>query len=65
MWMEEMGNERVNMARTRQLLDTGCKTLATACPFCITMIGDAVKNEGLGESHRVLDIAEVIRGQLN
>jgi Fe-S oxidoreductase len=60
MWMEEMGSERVNIARTHQLLKTGSKTLATACPFCVTMIGDAIKSEGLTGSHNVLDIAEVI-----
>ncbi|MDH4200571.1 MAG: (Fe-S)-binding protein [Spirochaetia bacterium] len=60
MWMEEMGTQRVNNIRTQQLLDTGARTIATACPFCITMIGDGIKNNGLTESHKVQDIAEVL-----
>ncbi|MDH4261441.1 MAG: (Fe-S)-binding protein [Spirochaetia bacterium] len=64
MWMEEMGSERINIARTRQLVSTGSKTLATACPFCITMIGDGVKSEGLSDSHKVLDIVEIVADRL-
>jgi len=63
MWMEEKG-ERINIARTRQLVQTGAKTLATACPFCITMIGDGIKAEGLSDSHKVFDIVEIVAKNL-
>ena len=48
MWMEEK-YERVNDKRTSQLIDTGADTIATACPFCVTMITDGVKNKHLSE----------------
>ena len=61
MWKEEEnGSERVNIKRTNQLLDTGAKTIATACPFCITMVEDGVKAEEKQENVKVLDIAEVL-----
>lgn len=60
MWMEEEGTERVNDKRTKQLLDTGAETLATACPFCVTMIGDGVKGQGKDEKIKTLDIAEIV-----
>ncbi|HEY3236016.1 MAG TPA: (Fe-S)-binding protein, partial [Polyangiaceae bacterium] len=46
MWMEEQNQDRVNVKRTLQLIDTGAKTLASACPFCMTMITDGIKAHG-------------------
>lgn len=60
MWMEEQNNDRVNIKRTKQLLDTGATTIATACPFCVTMITDGVKHEGKVEEVKVKDIAELV-----
>src|SRR4051794_9066264 len=42
MWMEEQRGTRINAERTRQALDTGAETVATACPFCLVMIRDGV-----------------------
>ena len=58
MWMEEK-YERVNGKRSQQLIDTGADTIATACPFCITMVSDGVKSRNLAEDVRVLDVAEL------
>jgi len=56
---EEAGRERVNVARTEQLLATGATTIASACPFCMRMLTD-----GLGakdrEDVRQRDIAELL-----
>ena len=61
MWKEEEnGNERVNIKRTNQLVETGAKTVASACPFCITMIGDGVKAQEKEETVKTLDIAEIV-----
>lgn len=60
MWMEEQTNDRVNNKRTNQLLETGASTIATACPFCITMISDGVKAAHKTESVKVEDIAELV-----
>ena len=64
MWMEEQNNDRVNFKRTKQLTDTGASTIATACPFCITMITDGVKNEEKTDSVKVKDIAELVAENL-
>ncbi len=60
MWMEEQNKDRVNVKRTLQLLETGAETLATACPFCSTMITDGVKSQSLEEKIRQLDVAELL-----
>ncbi|HEY0434846.1 MAG TPA: (Fe-S)-binding protein [Chitinophagaceae bacterium] len=65
MWKEEeKGSERVNIERTREAVSTGARVIATACPFCNTMITDGVKNLEKENDVRVLDVAEVVRQRL-
>ncbi|UQA63719.1 (Fe-S)-binding protein [Polyangium aurulentum] len=59
-WMEEQNKDRVNVKRTLQLIQTEAKTIATACPFCTTMISDGLKAHGKEESIRQLDVAELL-----
>jgi Fe-S oxidoreductase/nitrate reductase gamma subunit len=56
---EEEGTERVSVARTRQLLDTGAATIGTACPFCKRMVTDAL-NAAEKTDVEQLDIAEIL-----
>jgi Fe-S oxidoreductase len=61
MWMEEKGGtERVNKKRTLQLLQTGAKSIASACPFCMTMLTDGLKAENLEDSVKQMDVAELL-----
>jgi Fe-S oxidoreductase len=60
MWMEEQGQERVNNKRTLQLLDTGATTIASACPFCMTMLTDGLKQQDKDEEIGQRDIAEIL-----
>jgi Fe-S oxidoreductase len=62
MFMEERVGKRINVERTEELLATGAETIAVACPFCMTMISDGVK--AAQSDVPVLDIAEVVAGQL-
>ncbi len=62
MFMEERTGKRINIERTEELLATGAETIAVACPFCMTMISDGVK--AAASDVPVLDIAEVVAGQL-
>ncbi len=60
MWQEEQNENRVNVERVRQALETGADTIAVGCPFCMTMITDGVKAHDAEEKVEVLDVAEVI-----
>jgi Fe-S oxidoreductase len=60
MWMEEQNKDRVNVKRTLQLIDTGASTLATACPFCMTMVRDGIKSQSREEQIRNLDVVELL-----
>jgi Fe-S oxidoreductase len=60
MWMEEQNKDRVNVKRTRQLLDTGAATIASACPFCMTMLTDGSKAESREEDVKNMDVVELL-----
>ncbi len=60
MFMEEQNKDRMNVQRTLQLLDTGAETIASACPFCVTMLTDGLKDQDKEEEIQQLDIAELL-----
>jgi len=58
MFMEETLGKRINIERSEELLSTGSKTVAAACPFCVTMLGDGI-SDCQGDMD-VKDIAEIV-----
>jgi Fe-S oxidoreductase len=60
MFMEEHGEKRVNVKRTLQLLDTGAKTIASGCPFCMTMLTDGLKSQEKEDQIKQKDVAEIL-----
>ncbi|MCX6314043.1 MAG: (Fe-S)-binding protein [Sphingobacteriales bacterium] len=57
---EEKGNNRINFERADEALATGASVIASACPFCNTMLTDGIKNSNKEDSVQVLDIAEMV-----
>jgi Fe-S oxidoreductase len=57
---EEKGTTRVNFERTEEAISTGAKVIASACPFCNTMLTDGVKNAEKESEVKVMDVAELI-----
>jgi Fe-S oxidoreductase len=60
MFMEEQNKDRVNVKRTRQLLATQADVISSACPFCMTMLSDGLKNEDREADVRQLDVIELL-----
>jgi heterodisulfide reductase subunit D len=56
----EKGNKDINIERTEEALKTGAKVIAAACPFCMTMLSDGVKNKEQEHDVKVYDLAELI-----
>jgi len=56
----EPGKKDINVDRTEEALATGAGTIAVACPFCMTMMSDGVKNKDMEATVRVRDLAELI-----
>ena len=61
----EKGNKEIFIERTEDALDTGARVIATACPFCMTMITDGLKYKNREEEIKNMDIAELIVQSLN
>ncbi|MDX6216553.1 MAG: hypothetical protein QOG99_2137 [Frankiales bacterium] len=68
MWMEEKIGKRINVERTDEALATDSDIISTACPFCITMLSDAVtakKQSGEArEEIEVLDVSQILARSL-
>lgn len=55
----ETGNKEIFIERTEEALSTGADVIATACPFCMTMITDGLKYKQREEVSN-LDIIECV-----
>ena len=64
MWMEEKIGKQINVARTEEALELDPDVISTACPFCITMLSDALntkKQNGEAKDHvEVLDVSQIL-----
>jgi len=60
----EKGNKDVNIERTEEALSHSPNVIATACPFCITMMTDGVKHFNKENEVKVMDVAELAAGNL-
>jgi Fe-S oxidoreductase len=56
----EIGSKEVFIERTEDVLKTDASVIATACPFCMTMMTDGLKYKNKEEEIRNLDIAELV-----
>lgn len=61
----EKGNKEVFLERMEDVLKVDPEIIATACPFCMTMMTDGIKYKNQEEKMRNLDIAELIAESLN
>jgi Fe-S oxidoreductase len=61
MWVEASDHgPRLAEIRVRDAVEMGAEILATACPFCLLTLEDAVKTTGNEEKLRVMDISEIL-----
>ncbi len=64
MFMEETLGDRINQVRVEEAAGTGAAEVGTACPFCLTMIGDGIKETDRQDSMKALDLAELVERHL-
>jgi Fe-S oxidoreductase len=62
---EEKGKTRINLERTQDAIDSKADIIASACPFCNTMLSDGIKLKEKENQLQVLDIAELIAQSLD
>jgi Fe-S oxidoreductase len=56
----EKGSREIFIERTEEALATDASIVATACPFCMTMITDGLKYKNREEEIKNMDIAELV-----
>jgi Fe-S oxidoreductase len=61
MWMSETGGHRISQVLLEQVMSKKPDVLVTACPFCLTMLDNEVREKGLELSLKVMDIAELFQ----
>ncbi|TCS83765.1 (Fe-S)-binding protein [Tepidibacillus fermentans] len=64
MWLEEKEGSRINVLRTEQALQLNPTTIATACPYCLTMLSDGTKAKGVEEEVKTFDVVELLERSL-
>ena len=70
MWLIEQNGRRINRHRLEQLAKTGASVVGSACPYCLIMLGDALKElkdsppsgacEGGSQPDECRDVAELL-----
>jgi Fe-S oxidoreductase len=60
----EKGDKEIFIERTEDALKTNAKVIASACPFCMTMLTDGLKYKNKEDEIKNLDIAELIAQSL-
>jgi len=60
MFLEEKEGTRINNNRAEEVISTKAGTVASACPFCMTMLTDGIKSFEKSDSVVVKDVAEII-----
>jgi Fe-S oxidoreductase len=60
MWMEETIGKRIYLERSEEIVRQQVSNVAVACPFCMTMIEDGMKELGKEEEIKTMDIAELV-----
>jgi Fe-S oxidoreductase len=60
MWLEERTGSRINTNRIDEALALNPDTVATGCPYCMVMLGDAVNaKKAAGEAKESLEVIDV------
>ena len=62
MWVESSSEtgQRLAEVRVQDAVELGAEILATACPFCVLTLEDAVKTSGHEEKIKVMDVMELL-----
>ena len=60
MWMEETIGKRINVERAEEIAGQKVANVAVACPFCLTMIEDGMKELNKDEEIKTQDICELV-----
>ena len=59
-WNPLAAGESLGEIRVKEAMGTGAEVIATACPYCIRMLNEAIGKLGVGNKIKVQDISELL-----
>jgi quinone-modifying oxidoreductase subunit QmoC len=59
-WKDSVGKESLGEIRIKEAIGTGAGVIATACPYCIRTLNEAIAKLGVGKQIVVRDLAELL-----
>jgi Fe-S oxidoreductase len=59
-WRGKVGKESLGEIRIKEAMGTGARVIATACPYCIRTLNEAIVKMGVGNQIKVRDVAELL-----
>ncbi len=59
-WKGRVGKESLGEIRITEAIGTGASVIATACPYCIRTLNEAIAKLGVGNKIKVQDVAELL-----
>jgi Fe-S oxidoreductase len=64
MWLHEKLGKRMNLLRAEEVTRSGAEVLGTACPYCLTMLEDGIKNLETDNPPKVMDLVEIVASSI-
>lgn len=59
-WKDGGKEESLSAIRIKEAIGTGAEVIATACPYCIRMLNEAIAKLGVGNRIKVQDVTELL-----
>ena len=64
LFYEPIEDQRMGQVRVRMAEEAGATVIVTGCPFCLVNLEDGVKTSGLEGKMEVIDLTELVAGQI-
>ncbi len=64
MWLHESMGQNINRLRAEDVAEAGVNLVATACPYCLTMLEDGINALEMENPPRVMDLVEIVDAAL-
>jgi Fe-S oxidoreductase/nitrate reductase gamma subunit len=64
MWLAEHQGRRISQIRAEEISRSGAEVLATACPYCLTMLEDGLRSVQPDNPPKVMDVVELVARSL-
>jgi Fe-S oxidoreductase len=64
MWLAEHQGRHISQLRAEEVIRSGAEVLATACPYCLTLLEDGLRSVQAEPPPRVMDVVELVAHSL-